>query len=64
MTRMRPFNIQGAHGAWQMAANMNRPTDGAALLAEIRRLHTAGLSTHVIAHRLCISVKSVLDALV
>ena len=60
---MRPFDITGAHGAWQMLANMHRPTDPTALAGEIRRLHGTGLTPRDIAATLRLDMAAVLQAL-
>jgi hypothetical protein len=58
----RPLSMTGAHPAWQMMAEMHRPT-GAALQAEIRRLAEQGLKPHDISAVLRVGVAAVVQAL-
>jgi hypothetical protein len=60
---MRPIDLTGAHGTWQMLANMYRPTDGEALQAECRRLRDSGLTAHDIASVMRLGLGAVLQAL-
>ncbi len=60
---MSPFELTGAHGAWQMLANMHRPTDGETLQAECRRLRDGGLKPHDIANVLRLGLGAVEQAL-
>jgi hypothetical protein len=47
-----PLNMAGAHGAWQMNANLHRPTDPAGLAAAARDLAATGLKPRDIASHL------------
>lgn len=61
---MRPLNMPaGSHCAWQMLAEMHRPTDSAAIAAEIRRLRQTGLTVHDVAAALHLGVAAVQQAL-
>jgi hypothetical protein len=57
---MRPFDLTGAHGAWQMAAEMHKPDD---IPAAVRKLAAQGLKHHDIAAALRIGVAAVEQAL-
>jgi len=60
---MRLFDLAGAHGGWQMLANMHRPTDPEAIAAEIRRLRKTGLTARDISNTLRLDLGVVLAAL-
>jgi hypothetical protein len=60
---MRPIDLTGAHGTWQMLANMHRPTDPAVIAAEIRRLRQTGLTPRDMSNTLRLDLAVVLEAL-
>lgn len=47
--RPPPLNLAGAHGTWQMAATLHRPTDAAGMAAAARNLAATGLKPRDIA---------------
>ncbi len=50
-------------GDWGLLAEMHKPTDPAAIAAEIRRLRATGLTPRDIANTLRLGLGAVLDAL-